>query len=58
MSDDYEDEDESTCQKPCHPNSNCEYCTEYWQRMIREGYWDAERGRWTEKGWNSITRSF
>lgn len=42
------------CGKPCNPKNPCEECEEYWDRMIKEGYWD-ERG-WTKKGWREITK--
>lgn len=41
---------------PCHPDSQCLECADYWQRMIAEGYWDQERSRWTDKGWTDILR--
>jgi len=53
-----EEQQDSVCDRPCHPDAHCDECTEYWQRMIREGYWDNERHMWTDKGWNAITRSF
>lgn len=50
-------EDESTCGQPCSPNSACDECVDYWQRMVNEGLWDREQHRWTDKGWASITKS-
>ena len=49
-----DEEEESLCQKPCHPDSGCEECSGYWDRMIFEGFWDG--GKWTEKGWREIVR--
>ena len=49
-----EETEESSCQKPCHPDSGCDGCAAYWDRMMAEGYWD--KGRWTEKGWREITK--
>jgi hypothetical protein len=48
--------DEECCGKPCDPNLHTECCAEYWQRMEREGYWDRDQHRWTEKGWREITK--
>ena len=47
---------ETECGQPCDPDADCDECANYWQRMVREGLWDARRHRWTEKGWRSITR--
>jgi len=44
------------CHQPCHPDSGCPYCSDYWQRMISEGYWDRDRKRWTNKGWREMTK--
>ena len=49
------DEEEHECQEPCHPDSGCPGCTDYWARMINEGFWDP-RGKWTDKGWREITK--
>jgi hypothetical protein len=51
------EDEEDSCQNPCHPDSGCPNCVGYWQHMINEGYWDQDKKRWTEKGWSSITRS-
>ena len=48
--------DESECQNPCHPNSACDECAEYWHRMVDEGYWSRDEKRWTDKGWREITK--
>ena len=48
--------EESSCERPCDPDNACDECAEYWQRMIREGYWDKDRHRWTDKGWREITK--
>ena len=48
--------EESSCERPCDPDNACDECAEYWQRMIREGYWDKDRQRWTDKGWREITK--
>jgi hypothetical protein len=49
-------EEESKCGKPCPPTGPCDECAAYWTRMEREGYWDTERHRWTDKGWKEITK--
>ena len=41
-------EPKSECQKPCSPDSGCEECAEYWDRMRREGFWVDGQG-WTNK---------
>ena len=38
----------SECQKPCLPDSDCEECAEYWDRMRTEGFWVDGQG-WTDK---------
>lgn len=53
---DNEPDRESTCQKPCDPDAQCPECEGYWERMQREGYWDMQRHRWTDKGWHEITK--
>ena len=50
------DEDESACWQPCHPDSDCEECAEYWHRMVTEGYWNKERREWTGKGMRQIIK--
>jgi hypothetical protein len=50
------DEEETECGKPCPPENPCDECAEYWQRMEREGYWDRDKHKWTEKGWKEITK--
>ena len=45
---------DNECQCPCDPESGCPECAEYWNRMVREGYWDLQKHRWTHKGWNEI----
>jgi hypothetical protein len=47
---------ESECQCPCDPATDCPECAAYWDRMVSEGYWDAEHHRWTDKGWKEITK--
>lgn len=54
--DEQPEEEESECKKPCDPNSGCEECAGYWQRMVKEGLWDGGRHRWTGKGWHHITK--
>jgi len=49
-------EPENDCRKPCDHDVNCPHCADYWARMQREGLWDKDRHRWTEKGWNDIVR--
>ena len=51
-----DDGDELGCQKPCDPDVGCPECSEYWQRMVREGFWDRANHRWTNKGWREITK--
>jgi len=51
-------EDETECGQPCDPNNACDGCSEYWQRMEREDYWNRALHRWTDKGWAQITRSW
>lgn len=48
--------DETDCREPCDPDVGCPHCAEYWQRMEREGFWDAERHRWTDRGWKEIVK--
>ena len=48
--------EESSCKRPCDPESACDECAKYWQRMIQEGYWDKDHHRWTDKGWREITK--
>ena len=50
------EDEETACRKPCDPNAGCEECAEYWERMIREGFWNMERHEWTSKGWREITK--
>jgi len=49
-------EPENDCRQPCDPAVGCPHCAGYWQRMVSEGLWDRERGRWTDKGWSDIVR--
>lgn len=49
-------EDDRICNEPCHPDADCEHCASYWERMIGEGLWDYQRGRWTDAGWSDILR--
>lgn len=51
-----EEEIKSICGCPCNPDSPCDECAPYWQRMIEEGVWDEEKHQWTEKKWNDICR--
>jgi len=39
---------EQSCEKPCHPDSGCPICAEYWDRMRHEEFWKDGSG-WTEK---------
>ena len=41
-------EDNNECGNPCSPDSPCEDCEGYWERMRHEGYWVDGEG-WTEK---------
>lgn len=45
----------SDCGQPCPPDDACDECADYWNRMEQEGYWDP-RGKWTNKGWDEITK--
>ena len=47
---------ESECERPCDPNSACDECSEYWERMETEGYWDRQQHRWTDRGWHEMLR--
>lgn len=49
-----DDEHEVVCGQPCDPSAPCEECAAYWERMIREGYWDGSR--WTERGMREILK--
>jgi hypothetical protein len=51
-----ENDPEAGCEEPCDPESSCDFCAPYWQRMVSEGYWDRERHCWTHKGWKEITK--
>ena len=46
--------DDIECGKLYLPSSAYDDYTEYWNRMLDEGYW--QNGRWTEKGWKEILR--
>ena len=48
-----EEDEESECGKPCHPQFPCKECAEYWDRMRSEGFWKDNHG-WTDKGWSWI----
>jgi hypothetical protein len=48
------DDEEQECGKPCNPSHPCDECSDYWQRMENEGYWNGHK--WTEKGWREITK--
>jgi hypothetical protein len=50
------DDYENKCDGPCRPDDACPRCWSYWERMKSEGYWDAQRGQWTDKGWSDILR--
>jgi len=50
------DESDTECQEPCHPDSNCQHCAGYWERMEEEELWDRESGRWTDAGMSDIIR--
>jgi len=36
------------CQKPCHPETDCPHCADYWQQMRDDGMWVDGMG-WTDK---------
>lgn len=46
------------CGQPCPPNNACDECAEYWQRMKEEGFWDAKKNCWTEKGIREMCKQF
>lgn len=57
MSEPTDDEpDSDTCLKPCDQIFHNSCCSEYWERMVREGFWNNDEHRWTEKGWKEITK--
>lgn len=53
-------DDESDCRadqgSPCDPDVNCPNCSEYWQRMEHEGFWDRKNHKWTERGWRQMMK--
>ena len=49
-------DDESTCENPCHPDSGCEHCAGYWQEMIAQGYWDDAHKCWTDAGMREMCK--
>lgn len=49
-------EEDAHCGRPCDPSFRNACCTEYWARMVDEGLWDADRRRWTEKGFKEATK--
>ncbi len=51
-----EEDEQEECQQPCNPNSGCEYCAVYWQRMEQDGYWDRGKHQWTNKGWREMLK--
>ena len=36
------------CEAPCHPDTCCDECAGYWDRMRDEGFWTDDKG-WTAK---------
>ena len=50
------DDEERPCGEPCHPTVSCGECDAYWERMISEGFWDAQQNVWTEKGMKEFVR--
>lgn len=50
------EEETDECGHPCQPDNPCTECAEYWLRMVQDGYWDEELGRWTDKGWREIVK--
>ena len=49
------DVDSQACEKPCHPNSECEICAEYWHRMRQEKFWIDGKG-WTNKAFKEMVK--
>ena len=39
---------EEECENPCHPDSGCPECADYWERVVAEGLWAD--GQWTDAG--------
>lgn len=54
--DSLQDDDAPACGNPCDPADGNECCASYWARMEREGYWDRQQHRWTDKGWQEMTK--
>lgn len=46
---------EEACGKPCAPDTCCEECTGYWDRMRSEGYWKDGEG-WTARGMREMMK--
>lgn len=49
-------EQEDECRAPCDPDWHRPCCADYWERMAREGFWNMEEHRWTDKGWREIIK--
>ena len=47
---------ELSCEKPCHPDSGCPMCADYWERMIYDGFWDERKKEWTAKGFREMSK--
>ena len=50
-----EDEHHS-CEKPCDYSLICPMCSDYWDRMVDEGFWNVERREWTNKGYKEFMK--
>ncbi len=48
---------EILCDEPCPPDNPCDECVRYWDRMVREGYWDNKKG-WTDKALKEWTKLY
>jgi predicted TIM-barrel fold metal-dependent hydrolase len=44
-----EDLIEEACGRPCPYESVCEHCVEYWDRMVKIGFWDPQRMQWSQQ---------
>lgn len=53
---DQEDQGAEDCGRPCPPELNRDCCSDYWHRMVNEGYWDADRHEWTAKGMKEMCK--
>ncbi len=38
------------CERPCPQAFRCDECAAYWDRMIQDGFWDADLDQLTDAG--------